>query len=393
MTLRPLPYHEAVTAILERENPQAFAAMSPGPTGGPELDAFLLRSTYRLDPASHPAPHEALARAAGALGVAAPAELYVTEDPGHDNAELFFAPDRVVVLVTGRLLDLLDATELTAILGHELAHHVLWSADGGRFLAASRLLEAAELDARTPGEYLETARRFRLATELYADRGAVVAAGAVEPAVSALLKVSTGMRQVDPAAYLRQAAEVDFSGDGASGGVTHPENVMRAWALQRWYAVPGDDLALAEEQVAGAIGPALDLAALDLLGQDALLALTRELVRQAVLVEHLRAPESLELAGRYGVTAPPAASPLSELSDDDLSGLPPDTRRYLCAVLADLATADPDSSHQALSAAVAVAGRKHLQPDLVRLLVGELGLGDRDKARVVADARAMGVLT
>ena len=43
--------------------------------------------------------------------------------------------------------------------------------EGGRYLAAARLLDAAESDARTPSEYLETARRFRLATELYADRG------------------------------------------------------------------------------------------------------------------------------------------------------------------------------------------------------------------------------
>lgn len=387
--LRPLPYHEDVTAILERENPAAFAALGAAPTGGEELDAFLLRSTYRLDATSHPGPHTALVRASTALGVTAPAELYVAEGGGRGDAELFYAPDRVIVLVSGALLELLDATELAAVLGHELAHHVLWSSEGGRFLTASRLLDAADVDGRTPGEYLETARRFRLATELYADRGAALAAGGIEPAVSGLLKVSTGLRQVDPAAYLRQAAEVDFSGDGASAGVTHPENVMRAWALQRWWGVDDADLAPVEAQVAGAIGPAADLGALDLTGQDALLTLTRELVRQATMVEPLRALESLELAGRYGVTPAPAPSPVGEVSDDDLGVLPKDTRRYLSAVLADLATADPDSSHDALAAAVAVATRKHLQPDLVRLLTTELGLGDRDRARVVADARAM----
>ncbi|GAB4006732.1 M48 family metalloprotease [Nocardioides ultimimeridianus] len=381
--LRPLPYHVAVTSILEREVPRAFAALGDAPAGGAELDQALLRSTYRLDVASHPEIHAQLGRAAQALGIEVPVELYAGESDGRPNAELVHVHDRAIVVLTGGLSELLSEDELCAVLGHELAHHVLWTADGGRYLVAARLLEAGELDARTSGEYLETARRFRLATELYADRGALIATGSVEPSIGGLIKLATGLRHVDPAAYLRQAAEVDLT--SGSGGQTHPENVLRAWALQEWQ-VAGDD---AEDQVAAAIGPPLDLAALDVLGQDALRDLTRELVRQATLVEELRSPEAAELADRYGAAMPPAASPLSELPEDDLGALPPDTRRYLCAVLADLATCDPDSSRAALAGAVAVASVKGLDTDLVRFLTAELGLGDRERAAVVADARRL----
>ncbi|GAA1537143.1 M48 family metalloprotease [Nocardioides humi] len=378
--LRPLPYHVAVTSILERETPKAFAALGSAPAGGVELDQALLRSTYRLDPASHPEAHAQLARAAEALGVTVPVELYAGESGGRPNAELVHVADRAIVVLTGGLSDLLSGDELCAVLGHELAHHLLWTAEGGRYLVAARLLDAGETDARTSGEHLETARRFRLATELYADRGALVATGSVEPSVGGLIKLATGLRQVDPAAYLRQAAEVDLT--SGSSGQTHPENVLRAWALQQWQ-LDGD---AAEERVAAAIGPPLDLAALDVLGQDALRDLTRELVRQAVLVEALRTPESTELAERYGATVPPAPSPLSELSAEDLSALPADTRRYLCAVLADLATCDPDASRDALAAAVAVATVKRLDKDLVRFLSAELGLGDRERSAVVSAA-------
>lgn len=378
--LGPLPYHVAVTSILQRETPKAFAALGSAPVGGAELDQALLRSTYRLDPSSHPEAHAQLARAAEALGVTVPVELYAGESGGRPNAELVHVHDRAIVVLTGGLSELLSADELCAVLGHELAHHLLWTAEGGRYLVASRLLEAGETDARTSGEYLETARRFRLATELYADRGALVATGSVEPSVAGLIKLATGLRQVDPAAYLRQAAEVDLT--SGSSGRTHPENVLRAWALQQWHDA-GDE---AEDQVAAAIGPPLDLAALDVLGQDSLRELTRELVRQAVLVEPLRTPESAELAERYGALVPPAPAPLSELSEEDLSVLPTDTRRYLCAVLADLATCDPDSSRDALAGAVAVATRKRLDRDLVKFLVAELGLGERERAAVVADA-------
>ena len=381
--LKPLPYHSAVTTILESEHPKAFAALRSGPIGGDDLDQALLRSTYRLDPTSHPGAHAQLARAAEALGVTVPVELYAGESADKPNAELVFVPDRAIVVLTGGLSDLLADDELCAVMGHELSHHVLWTSEGGRHLVASRLLEASETDARTSGEYLETARRLRLATELYADRGALLATGLVEPAVGGLLKLATGMKQVDPGAYLRQAAEVDLA--SGSAGQTHPENVLRSWALQQWHA-HGDD---AEEAVAAAIGPPLDLAALDLLGQDALRDLTRELARQAMHVEELRSPESMELAERYGAEVPPGPAPMSELSNDDLSTLPPDTRRYLCAVLADLATSDPDAPRSALAAAVAVAMVKKLDTDLVKFLVAELGLGERERTAVVADARGL----
>ena len=381
--LTPLPYHSAVTTILESEHPKAFEALRSGPIGGDDLDQALLRSTYRLDPTSHPEAHAQLARAAEALGVTVPVELYAGESGDKPNAELVFVPDRAIVVLTGGLSDLLADDELCAVMGHELSHHVLWTSEGGRHLVASRLLEASETDARTSGEYLETARRFRLATELYADRGALLATGLVEPAVGGLLKLATGMKQVDPGAYLRQAAEVDLT--SGSAGQTHPENVLRSWALQQWHA-HGDD---AEEAVAAAIGPPLDLAALDLLGQDALRDLTRELAHQAMQVEELRSPEAMELAERYGAEVPSGPTPLAELPREDLGALPPDTRRYLCAVLADLATSDPDAPRSALAAAVAVAMVKKIDTDLVKFLVAELGLGDRERTAVVADARGL----
>lgn len=388
--LTPLPYHRTVAGILERENPRSFATLLPGAatTTATELHQSLLRSTYRLEPAAHPETHAGLQRAATALGLTVPLELYADEHPLQPNAELLFVPDRAIVLLSGALVDLLDDTELGAVLGHELAHHVLWTADGGRYLAASRLLDAADHDARTPSEYLESARRFRLATELYADRGALLASGSLEATVGGLLKVTTGMRQVDPHAYLRQAAEVDYTGS-ASAGQTHPETVLRAWALQRWHDADGADDDAVEAEVARAVGGDLDLATLDLPGQDALRDLTRELVRQALFLEPLRTPEVRELAERYGAAVAPTPSPLSEVSVADLAALPKDTRRYLCAVLADLATAVDDARQECLVAAVAVARRQGLGTELLALLTHELGLGDRARRAIATGADAL----
>lgn len=380
--MRPLPYHLAVAETLEREHPVSFAALRDGTTAE-RPDQSLLRTTYRLEAGSHPAVHAAVDRAADALGVEVPVEVYADEGGSAANAELVFVPDRALVLLTGPTLDILDEAELCAVLAHELAHHALWTLDGGGFLAAARLLDVAESDARTPSEYLETARRYRLATELAADRAALLATEAIEPVVGGLLKVATGLRQVDPAAYLRQAAEVDMS--VPSAGRTHPETVLRAWALRLWSEEPST----ADQAVAATFAPELDLDTLDLPGQDRLLRLTRDLVAAVVAAEAAPAPELLETAEQYGVSGVAyARTPASLLP----SPLPSETRRYLACVLADLATSDPDAGHDTLARTLVLARSAGLGADFTTLLGGDLGLTDTERQRVArrADALATG---
>ncbi|MCW2525852.1 MAG: peptidase Ste24p, partial [Pseudonocardiales bacterium] len=308
VVVTPLPYHYAVADLLERENPSSFASLLPAGPASPavsgdveQLDQALLRKAYRLEAAGHPEVHAAARRAAAALGIDVPIEIYASEGGGAPNAELIFVPGRVVLLLSGDVTELLEADELCAVAGHELAHYLLWTTEGGRLLAASRLLDAAEGDARTPSEYLETARRFRLATEVFADRGSLVAAGPqqtgrqvtgrqetgpqetgpsganpLSAAIGGLLKISTGLKKVDAAAYLKQAEEVDFG--RASAGVTHPETVLRAWAMRRWL----DYGAGAEDAIAAALAPPLDLGSLDILGQDLLAAMTRQMVAELI---------------------------------------------------------------------------------------------------------------
>ncbi len=378
--VRPLPYHYAITDILERENPKSFSSLrptrSPGATSG-QLDQALLRHAYRLDAQGHPEVHGPVQRAADALGVTVPVEVYADEAGQGNNAELIYVPGRAVLLITGNTLNLLDAAELCAVAGHELAHYVLWSIDDGRFLAASRLLDAASSDARTPSEYLETARRFSLAAELFADRGALAACGSLTATVSGLLKITTGLARVDAQAYLRQAAEVDYS--VPSSGSTHPETVLRAWALQQWVQRG----AAADDDVATALAPQLDLGSLDLLAQDRLAELTRTLVASLISNEFVRGEDTLELAQHYGVW-PAAATPLRIGSA--VQALSAESRRYLSAVLLDFATADPDGSSEVLSQAIALGRQAGLGADIERMISAELDLGERVRTRVMARA-------
>ena len=329
-----------------------------------------------MDPVGHAEVHAAVQRAADALGVVLPIEIYVDEGGQGADAELVFVPDRAVLILTAGTLNLLDADELCAVAGHELAHHVLWTADDGRYLAASRLLDAAESDARTPSEYLETARRFRLATELVADRGAMLACGSLTTTVSGLVKVVTGLAKVDSAAYLRQAAEVDYS--VPSAGSTHPETVLRAWALQEW----------AER------GPGAD-------------AMVEASPRSAARPRGARRARAGPAGGGHAVarcgcwwpTTPCAArrpwtwrggsawsSAALRRSRTCPRTLAAETPTYLAAVLLDFATADDQGGADDLGAVLALARRVGLGDELLRMIGAELDLGDRAMSRVMASA-------
>ncbi len=396
----PLAYHRSVLAHVRGTDPRAWQALTPGDaTSDPAVSAELLRGTYRLDPQSHPVAHEAAGHAARALGLSAPVELYQGQGAATPNATLLHQPDRAVIVFAGPLLDLLDAGELTAVCGHELAHRLLWTADGGSYLAVDRLLDAAASDGRTPHLYLETARRWALACELYADRGALVACGDLRTAVRALLKVSTGLSTVDPDAYLRQADELDLS--TGSRAASHPEGVLRAWALRAW---------LDRTEVEAVVTGPLDVDAPDLLDARTLRMLAGQLAAHAVAEPLLRTDTVLAHAAGFfdpppqsGVPAPSGPFPRADQPwrprPVDGAPVPPardiaaSTRSFLCYLLLDLATIDPDTGDAGMVAMMALARRAGMGPAYDELADDELGWSDSRRAELAtaADAATGGV--
>ena len=272
-TLAPLPYHTAVVDYLRVHEPDVWrwanARMSDEQQRA-SLRAALLRDTYRLEPDAHAEVHAQLASAMARLGIAAPATLY--QSAGQEmNAALLFVPGEVHILVQGPLLERMTGPELLAVFGHELAHYLLWSQDDGVLLAAERILHDAVASAQASPSQRETWRRYALHTELFADRGGALAAGELAPAVSALVKVQTGIGTVDAAAYLRQAAEVEARERSASDAPTHPETFIRARALALWWEGAPECEAWIDARLQGPLA----LERLDLPGQLRLQAMTR----------------------------------------------------------------------------------------------------------------------
>ncbi len=149
----PFRYHHDIADFLRESEPHLWEWMSGGRIVAQteELRTDLLRSTYRLDRDAHPELVAAAERAAAAVGVAVPLSIYQTEGEAAPNAALVFVPDEAIVLLSGPIAELLDIGELTAVFGHEMAHHVLWTSDGGNHLVADRLINAmlSRLSARS----------------------------------------------------------------------------------------------------------------------------------------------------------------------------------------------------------------------------------------------------
>src|SRR5260370_1076665 len=77
----------------------------------------------------------------------------------------------------------------------------------------------------------EAARHYQLYTEILADRGSFCVTRDVNPVIAGLVKIQTGLSQVSPASYLKQAEEIFSKGNVATEGLSHPEAFIRARAL------------------------------------------------------------------------------------------------------------------------------------------------------------------
>jgi Zn-dependent protease with chaperone function len=382
--LSPLAYHRSVLAVVRQVDERAWTALHGVPEGS--LDDVLVRNAYRLEASAHPAVFRAGQRAAAALELDPDIDYFQVS--GSQNAAYLHQAGKAVILFQGALLDRLDEDELTAVIGHELAHRLLWQADDGGYLAVDRLLDAAAGDARTPSQYLETHRRWSLATELFADRGALTACGDLTTTVRALLKLETGLSTADPAAYLRQAESLDLR--SGSRGTSHPEAVGRAWALKNW--LDGEDVEVL------VTGP-LDVDAPDLLDAVLLRELSRDFAAAIAYADGLRTDAVAAAAAGFTDPPGPLGVPGGAVRfDEPLAVRPVDgaplprprplaaaTKRYLCYLLLDLATADPETGDAGLIASLAVARRAGLS-GYVDVADDELGWSDKQRARFVQAA-------
>ena len=378
--LSPPAYQRDVVALLKQLEPEAWRMIAAAPARADEADAVrtgLLKSTYRLDGDTHAdLLHRALT-VAERVGCRAPLTLYQSSGNAQMNAGIVYLPGEAHIVFSGPLLKSLAPGEVDAIVGHELTHQRLWELDDGDFQTADRLLMGAAEDGRCAPAHLQTARRYRLYTEILADRGSLVGCGDLHTAVAALVKVETGLAEVSAAGYLRQADEIFARGDTVSEGLDHPEAFIRARALRLWAEQDPSLDAWIARAIEGT--PAIDT--LDLAGQRRFAASTRRLLGQLLRPRWFQTDAVLAHARAFFADFEPARE-ADDAPFDGFATADAATQEYLAYVLLEFAAVDPDLEEVALPAALAWSDRLGIAAAFEKIAAKELDLGKRQLAKI-----------
>lgn len=385
----PTPYHRSLANLLARREPDLWKWMESDETAAEAADDLRLelrRRAFALDRSQHLTTYKTAEEIAEAMGVTAPITLYQAESALRRNAALYFEPEAAHIVFEGDVLEALDLGELRFLLGHELAHHALWTFEDGRLWTSYRLLRWAGAQPGCADAYLETGRLERLYTELFADRYGLWAVGDLEPALRAQAKVASGADDVSGAAYLAEAEEILakaerpeerslFRGDKAKRGAEpFPEGALRAALLAAW----AHDTSSSETRARSLLEGAAPIDQLDILGQERVDDLTHWL-----LYEFLVAPWSRrELVRAHARSfsdrlADALETPRIERDDVDplraaIAASHPSVRRYLAYTLLDFATVDPQIQDALTAAALVCADSFGLAADFRALAASEL---------------------
>lgn len=372
-SLKPLPYHIALCDFLKREEDKLWDWFASNKAKRDQADAVrfdLLKKTYRVEQASDPALYEAANDAAEALRLNVPITVYQSQAPEGLNAGLAYVPGEAHIILSGPVKTTFDATELRALMGHELAHFTLWEGWDGEHLVADQVLAALTHDEQAMPAHHESARLVNLYNEICCDRGSLAVVRDPLAVISMLVKVTTGLNEVNAASYLRQAEEILRKDGVKSTGLTHPEAFVRARSVQLFFD-GGEDV---ENRIVDMIEGSLTLDGLDLLQQLRVSGRTRRLIDAMLAAKWLQTDLTLGHARLYFPEYTAANEGELERLTSDLKTPDAALEDYYCYVLLDFVTADRELEEAPLAAALALVERFGLKEQFSAIAKKELRL-------------------
>lgn len=336
--LNALPYHTRLRDYFRKQKKtwDWFANASAKEEDWRNFKTNLLKNAYRMQPDAEADLHQKLELVKSKLGIEIPVTLYQLQNTTELNAFISYQPGEAHLVFSGPVLKLLQGDEITALLAHELSHIKLYLLEDGDYEVASRIITAIGNDTRSDDVYLESARYFRLYTEIFCDRGALLVAGSEETAQTSLIKMHTGLEKVSAANYLQQAKEIlQTQAETKSDLETHPENFIRVLAVHLWNTNP----LTANEEIAKLIEQHFDMDNLDVFHQQQLAELTKTVLHQLVKPKWMKTDATLALCKQYFNAFNPAQEvALPEEWQAELFKV--NVKEYFSYVLLDVALAD-----------------------------------------------------
>ena len=380
--VKPLAYHTDIHDFLRGSDPDVWKWLSSHHASAKHAEDVrfeLLKSTYRIERDSQPELYQTAEEVANRFGINAPITIYQTQSPQGLNASLAYVPGEVHLVLHGPITSQLTPLEVRGLFAHELAHFVLWSIDQGAYLTTNEMLVALISDAKAHSAHFASWRLFGLYTEIYCDRAALAVTQDIGAVVSMLVKVGTGISEVQADSYLRQADEVFTHGDASSKGVTHPEAFIRARAIRLWGEAHADTESLIKQMIEGT--PEMD--ELDLLEQTRVFTLTRRILDALLCRKWFQTDLVLAHARLYFEDYSPPSDPLRDTAlAKEIRIEPASLCEYYCFLLLDFITADRELEEPPLAAALQLAEELGIKPKLMELVRRELKLRKNQLDRV-----------
>jgi len=393
LTLKPLPYHEAMCAYLKEQEPEIWHWYASNKVRDEQAETVrfeLLKSTYRVDRETQPETYVRAEDIARKLGLDVPITIYQAQNPQGLNASLAYVPGEAHVVLHGPVSSKLTEAEFRALLAHELSHFFLWRSWDGQYMVTEQILAALTHDPLADTPHFASARLFALYNEVFCDQGSLLVAGDPLVVISMLLKVETQLDEVSPESYLRQAEEVFGRAGAKTEGLSHPEAFIRARAIKLW----ADREPETERKIQEMLEGRPMLGSLDLLVQRKVAGLTRRLLDVLLSRRWMQTEPVLAHARLFFEDYVPPEDLLEDLTlAEDLRTDDRPMQDYYGYVLLDFVTADRDLEELPLAAALVLAEKLGLKDRFAEIAKRELRLRkkqletiDQDKEKLLANA-------
>jgi hypothetical protein len=335
-----------------------------------EFKNSLLKNAYRMSPETEADIYARLETVKQKLNITIPVTMYQLQNNPELNASISFQEKEAHLVFSGPIIKLLEGEELTALIAHELSHLQLYTIEDGDYQVTNRIITAIANDARSENVFLETARYFRLYTEIFCDRGALLVTGDEALVQTSLIKIHTNLEKVSAANYLDQAKEILLTNkEVKSENDTHPENFIRVLAVHLFSTAPDTS----EIEIAKLIEHRYDMDRLDIFRQANLAKYTRHLIDAYTSVKWIQTDAVNAISGQYFKDKSNAAQELewqSELFNQNV-------REYFGYVLLDLAMADPELENLPLGRALHLSEQFGFKKEFNDILKKEYKLSDK----------------
>jgi hypothetical protein len=380
--LTPLTYHQKVKDHFKQQL-KTWEYFAMATNKAEQLQQFktdLLKNTYKFDPATDSFIYDKVNIVKEKLGLQQLAvTVYQAQYTDELNASIVYVNNEAHIVFSGGLTKLLGDEELLAVLAHELTHIKLYSMLDGDLEVADRIITAIANNHNGEAAYYETARLFRLYTEIFCDRGAYTVLEDTAPVITSLVKVATGLDKVNAANYVKQAEEIFASDDTTKTiGVTHPENFIRAKAIQLWH----EKKEASDEEIIRMIEGNSNLDQLDIFRQRELTQFTRLFLQLYLKPKWYRSTLVTGLAKQYftdfhwdeNIVLDEKTIDMLEKSHDSI-------KDYLGYILLDFALADTSLEEIPAGWAIQFAEDAQLKTAYDAILKKELRLSEKKLAQ------------